>query len=174
MTSLEKNNEFKEAIAALQSTKEEEVLVALSYFRKRGNSATVEAIVQLLLKPQSPAIENEVTNYLFDLQDDTAIQPLIDAIEDYRFKAHKAVLIAAFWQAAIDGSDHLSFFIEQLQEASYEEILEIITVIENLNGPFIETEIMECIDRLNEIVYEEGDEEKRTLLLSLNEVLNQL
>jgi formate dehydrogenase maturation protein FdhE len=170
----EKQNAFKPMLAALSSGEEQQIISAIGQLRKKGNATTVQAVIDVLLQQPSPLIESEINSYLNDLQDDAAIQPLIDSIGDYRFKPYKAMLIAAFWQSAIDASDHLLFFIEQLEEASYEELLEIITVIENLNGPFVETEIMESISRLNEFVYEAEDEEKRNLLESLNEVLNQL
>ena len=169
-----KENEFKPLLKSLQSGDESEVLNAIKTLRSKGSASTVEAIIALLGDQPSQAILDEVSSYLFDLQDDVGLQPIIDAIGNEQFTQHKSLLISALWQSAVDASDHLLFLVELLERASYQETLEVITVIENLKGPFMEEEAIESVSRLDEIIYEEQDEQKRNLLISLNEVLNQL
>ena len=147
---------------------------AIRKLREKGNQKTITAVLSLLVERPSANVLEEIRRFLFDLKNDAAIEPLIETIGDSRFAEFKSLLISTFWQSSLDGSDHLLFFIEQAYQASYEELLEIITVIENLNGPFTEDEILNGVTILNEFMEEEDDEQKRNLLISMVEVLNQI
>ena len=169
----EKKEAFKAILADLRSDREGVVIDALQSLREKGNDATTRQVIRLLAGNPSLKIETEALNYLLDLKHDAAIEPLIEAIEDPDLKKYKAALISVFWQSSLDGSDHLMFFIDQVYNASYEEILEILTVIENFKGPFPEDDLFEAIARLNEFMEEEDQEEKIKLMSGMIEVLNQ-
>ena len=74
---------------------------------------------------------------------------LMEAIQDPKNKKDKGRLIAACWEAGLDCSDHLLFFIDLALENDYLISLEALTVIESMEGPFKSGELKKGIDKLN-------------------------
>ena len=150
------------------------VLAALKKSRKEGNSVIFKAILDTLKSTDEPTVESEIIAFLFDLKDESSITVLIDALEDDDMQYYWSFLVATFWQAAIDGSGHLDVFVKKAIEGDYMTTLEALTVIENFDSAFDEQLLQEMTMDLNMATEEEEDEDKKALLLSLVEVVQNL
>src|SRR5690606_35299422 len=73
----EKKDPFKALLADLHSPKDDVVLSAIRSLRDRGNAQTTREVIRLLANEPSPAVESEVLEYLLDLKDDAAVDPLM-------------------------------------------------------------------------------------------------
>lgn len=150
------------------------VLDAIKRNRKEGNQKTFKALLETLGKTDEPTVESAIIEFLFDLKDTSATTELIRVLEDNSLEFYNSFLIAAFWQSKLDGSDHLSLFVKHAIKGDYMVCLEALTVIENFDSAFSESEIQSCSLDLAEAIEEEQNSDQLALLKSLKEVVDEL
>lgn len=168
-----KKNRFNNILTDLASDNTKKVLTALKQLRKHGKPEAIKPIIDVLTNTKDEAVKQEITTFLYDLKDESTIQALIDLVENEKYAASKSLLISIFWQSALDGSNHLSFFIQQAVKGDYMTCIECLTVIENFDATFQEEEIMDATYDLSEAI-ENEDSEKKNLLISLHSVVSSL
>jgi hypothetical protein len=150
------------------------VLDAIKRNRKEGNQKTFKALLETLGKTDEPTVESAIIEFLFDLKDTSATAELIRVLEDNSLEFYNSFLIAAFWQSKLDGSDHLSLFVKHAIKGDYMVCLEALTVIENFDSAFSESEIQSCSLDLAEAIEEEQNSDQLALLKSLKEIIEEL
>ena len=150
------------------------VLEAIAKNRKDGNAKTFKTLLSVLKDTDEPTIEAEIIQFLFDLKDEDSIPILIDAIQDKEMYYYQSFLVSTFWQSAIDGSDHLSLFVETAISGEYLTTLEALTVIENFDRAYPQSELLELEADINEAAEKELNEYKKALLVSLSDVVRNL
>lgn len=160
--------------AKLRSNSEDTVLDTLDLIRDEGNSKILPAVLDLLADTDNPEIEAGIIQLLFDLRDEEAVPYLVAALNNQRLKYYYSFLISAFWQSALDGSDHLTLFVTKAIKGDYMVCLEALTVIENFDTAFENNEIQHCASLLMEAIEREKAGEKKELLKSMLEVIEQL
>ncbi|MBL4707804.1 MAG: HEAT repeat domain-containing protein [Flavobacteriales bacterium] len=150
------------------------VLEAIKKNRKEGNSSTFKALLDLLKDTDEPLIEANIIEFLYDLKDEESIPVLVQAIQDEEYAFYHNFLVAAFWQSAIDGADYLEVFLKAAIKGEYMTTLEALTVIENFDSAFAQEDLMNYESELNEAIEGEENEDKKALLISINDVVRNL
>ena len=150
------------------------VLEAIAKNRKDGNAKTFKALLSVLKDTDEPTVEAEIIQFLFDLKDEDSIPILIEAIQDKEMHYYQSFLVSAFWQSAIDGSDHLELFVKTGISGEYLTTLEALTVIENFDRAYPQSELLELEADINDAVENELNEDKKALLVSLSDVVRNL
>lgn len=150
------------------------VLAAIKKNRKEGNSATFKALLDTLKETDEPTVEASIIEFLYDLKDEESVPVLIQAIEDEEMTYYHSFLVAAFWQSAIDGSEHLDVFVRAAIKGEYMTSLEALTVVENFDSSFSEMDLLDYEVDLNEALEKEENEDKKALLVSLTDVVRNL
>lgn len=144
------NKKLKALIEKLYSGSDNTVIETIDELRKHGAAEAILPLVETLVSHPSEKVKSEIIDFLFDLKVDEALQPLITAIADKRNKEYKNTLISALWHSSLDASEHLTFLVEQAIGGDYLTCLEVLTVVENLNGPFQPDEIENLLTLLDE------------------------
>ncbi len=144
------NKNLKALIEKLYSGSDTTVIETINELRKHGSAEAILPLVETLVSHPSEKVKSEIIDFLFDLKLDEALQPLITAIADKRNKEYKNTLISALWHSSLDASEHLTFLVEQAISGDYLTCLEVLTVVENLNGPFQPDEIENLLTLLDE------------------------
>lgn len=165
---------IKSILSDFQSSNEQIVLDAIKRNRKEGNNKTFEALLQTLKKTDEPTVEAAIIEFLYDLKDQGSVDVLVEALQDKQMAYYDSFLIAAFWQSAIDGSDHLPLFVRKAIEGDYMVCLEALTVVENFDSQFNNETIIELEADLDEAIEAESEKDKMNLLISLRKVLSAL
>lgn len=147
---MSENKKLKSLIEKLSSGSDTTVIDAVNELREHGGELSVAPIIETLVSHPSERVKSEIIDFLFDLKSEDALKPLIAAIADKRNKEYKNTLISALWHSSLDASDHLTFLVEQAITGDYLTCLEVLTVVENLNGPFDNAELETLIDTINE------------------------
>jgi len=150
------------------------VLDAIKKSRKDGNAKTFQAILNTLKDTDEPTVEAAIIEFLYDLKDEESIPVLVDAIENEEMSYYHSFLVSAFWQSAIDGSDHLDLFVRAAIKGEYMTSLEALTVIENFDSAFSQSELLDYEADLNEAAENEENQDKKALLISLGDVIRNL
>jgi HEAT repeat protein len=165
---------IKAILKDLQANDPKIVLDAISRNRKDGDENTFRALLNTLKATDEPDVEAAIIQFLYDLKDEKSIPVLIEAIQDMEMSYYHSFLVAAFWQAAIDGSEHLDVFVKAAINGEYMTSLEALTVIENFDSAFAQSELENYVADINVAIEEEENEEKKKLLQSLVEVIGNL
>ena len=150
------------------------VLEAITKSRKDGNAKTLEAMLAVLKETDEPLVESKIIEFLFDLKVDESVSILIAAVQDEEMVYYQNFLVSAFWQSAIDGSDYLDVFVKTAISGEYLTTLEALTVIENFDRAYPQSELLELETDILEAIEKEINEDKKTLLVSLADVVRNL
>lgn len=129
------------------------------------NDDKIANLVNLLTEPANKEYRRDVLTALRENQQN-AIPILIEAIRTHRELENLHLLIAACWEAELNFSNYLPFFIQLSIEESYLPAMEAMTVIENMQGPFDKQEVNKSIKQV-EAFLAKGDHEKSPLLKQL-------
>lgn len=170
----EDSKTIKSILNDFKASDEKIVLNAIKRNRADGNAKTFRALLQTLKETDEPTVEAAIIEFLFDLKDLSSGDVLAEALENKEMEFYHSFLIAAFWQSAIDGSEHLSLFVKRAINGDYMVCLEALTVIENFDSLFSNEEILNCEADLVEAIETEKEIDKKALLVNLKEVVRKL
>ena len=173
MTATKKNNRLNNIIADLSSSEEKKVLTAIKQLRKHGKKEAIKPLIELLSSSNNDEIKTEITALLFDLKDQSVVEEIIDAIESNNYPSEMATLISIFWQSALDSSEHITTIVRQTIKGDYMVGIEVLSVLDNYDATFQETEIEDLKFDLDEAIEEETSE-KRNLLVSIRMAVDGL
>jgi len=165
---------IKQIKTALSSSTKAQLLEGIKLSRAHANRETFELMLKLLKETDEAEVEAAIIQFLYDLKDESSVEPLIAALQDESMRYYHAFLIAAFWQSAIDGSPYIEIFVKKAIEGEYMVSLEALTVVENFDSSFPDDLLMELDADLMEAIESEEQEEKRNLLISMKEVVSKL
>ena len=110
---------------------------------------------------------------MFDLKDQSVVEELIKAIDNDKYNNEKATLISIFWQSSLDSSEHITTIVKQAIKGDYLVGIEVLSVIDNYDTTFQETEIEDLKFDLDEAIQTE-ETEKRDLLISIRSAMDAL
>ncbi|MAY82506.1 MAG: hypothetical protein CMP59_00055 [Flavobacteriales bacterium] len=168
------SKEIKQIKTALSSSNKEQVLEGIKLSRAHANRQTFGLMLKSLKDTDEPEVEAAIIQFLYDLKDESSVEPLIEALKNDDMTYYHSFIIAAFWQSAIDGSAYLDVFVEKAIKGEYMSSLEALTVIENFDSSFPSDLLMDLDADLTEAIESEESEEKKNLLISLKEVVGNL
>lgn len=125
----------------------------------------VSNLISLLTSTENREFKNDALKII---KEKKGLDVLMSAIS--RTKKNKHVLIAACWEADIDASEHLDFFLNIALKEDYLSTLEAITVIENMEGSFSTEQIKKAIAEVRMVNTSESSD-KHPLLVDLISIL---
>ena len=83
------------------------------------------------------------------------------------------MLISIFWQSSLDSSEHISSIVKQAIKGDYLVGIEVLSVIDNYDATFQETEIEDLKFDLDEAIQTETTE-KTNLLITIRSAIDSL
>lgn len=152
-----------------KSAEEKELLNIIDSIRKTGNIKAIPLLFKLIVSTENDDIQNEISHLIFDIKDVKIIPHLFEAIENPALIKFQRVLVSACWESGINYSMHLDFFVNLAAKSDYLTCLECLTVIENMEGPFDEKMLDQCMELSKNAA--DAEDGKFDLLHSIWEVL---
>ena len=116
----------------LNSKDDKVTLENIEKLRSKGNINDLPAILDYLVDPSSPVVEKALYNFIFDIKDLKAVDPIVAAIQNSKYQGIQNKLIEMCWQSSLNFSNHLGLFVNLLIEGNFEIAFEAFTVIENM------------------------------------------
>lgn len=156
--------ELKEMQAGLKSKDAKVILKTLKTIHKKGDVSLITPMLKIWADAPNELISKEIDTILKDLKDEEAVAPLVAALEDEDLKAIRPQLVSIFWQSRLDASRHLQQFVDLAISGNYMESLETLTVIENMEGPFEEEELLDAMVAVKQALEKNADSDKKPLL----------
>ncbi|MDB4533299.1 hypothetical protein N9242_00385 [Vicingaceae bacterium] len=173
MAETKTGNRVKNIITDLSSSDDKKVFTALKQVRKHGKREAITPLLDLLCSTSNEEIKNEIAAILFDLKDQSVVEDLIVALEDDKYNDEKTTLVSIFWQSALDSSEHITTIVKQAINGNYIVGIEVLSVIDNYETTFQETEIEDLKFDLDEAIQTE-ETEKRDLLITIRSAIDAL
>ncbi len=168
-----KNTRLQNIIKDLAASEEKKVLTAIKQLRKHGKPEAIRPIAELLKNTTNEIVKSEVISLLYDLKEQNVVDEIMSVIEDDYFVDEKAILISIFWQSSLDGSEHISLLVKEAIKGDYMICIEVLTVIENFDATFQETEVEDLKFDMDEAIAQE-ESEKINILIGIRKILDEL
>lgn len=170
-----KKNQTEKLIEGLQSEDTKSVLKTLVKVEKNGNKDLIIPLIKLGVKREEFEIREYVQKILFNLKISSAHSIILDELDKMAENPFRKDLIAAVWNAEIDGMDHLDTFVRIAVEGSFYEAIECLTVIEESNGELIEEKILDSLLLLKQFLDNPKSEEdiKLPIIQNIHEKVSQ-
>ena len=144
----------------LQSEEDVILLGALKKVRTMGNEKTIPFLVNILVNPEtSSEVYEKTKKTLYDLRYSKAAEPLIEALKLPSTKGHRHVIVATFWESRLDGTPYIEPLVEVAIDNDYLTCLEVLTVIENLDGRVDDDMVNRSIELLNMALMKHSEKE---------------
>lgn len=167
---------IKELLTQLRSGEEKKISKALQSLQVHGEAKVIEPILDVWIDGVSEKNEKEIIEFLSSLKDSYSTEPIMEAINSDKYKALRQPLLNSIWNTKVDFSEYLADFVKIATQGDFMDTLECLTIIENLEGPFLEEDLLEAQVSLSE--YAENrkstDDTKAKLISELAILLKDL
>ncbi|MFK7756945.1 MAG: hypothetical protein AB8B53_08460 [Flavobacteriales bacterium] len=120
----------------LFSSDETKVLTALATIEKDGSRGMVEPVLELLVRSDSEAVKQEVLNQMSQLKIGDMEDLFMEKLQHEDFKSYQQQVIACMWNSGMNPINHLDVLAEVAVKGDYMTALEVLTLVENMEGPF--------------------------------------
>jgi len=157
----EDNKRIEDLKRDLFSTDEAVVVSALSKCRETGNHNLVLPLINLFAASESALVKENVADVLEALQEDS-------------LRAVRRDVLHFMWNSGLQPTDRLTELVELTVRSEFEEILECLTLIESMDGPFAEEQIEESSYILREWIAGHSNDDSLTLMVEFLKVVEDL
>ena len=107
-----------------------------------------------------------ILEFLACLKDRKARSVMMDLIQQTDLKEYQQLLLSTIWNSPLDYTDYLEVFVDLALKGDFIITLECLTIIENLDGPFEEADILEAQLHLKEYLESTTKTDEKSILMS--------
>lgn len=170
------NQKIKELLLELNSNEVKRVEKALSALKVHGNKTVIRPLFEVLLISENEEISSQIWSFLHDLRDEKVIPEMMSCVLDEKYLSIRLNVLNSIWNSKIDYSAYLSDFVQLAIGGDFMTALECLTILENLEGPFEETQLLEAKLMLTEtyIPTQEKDGQKKQLMSDIAVFVQQI
>lgn len=161
----QKKVKLTEALKQFQQGSLNEALSALKVFEQQGD-ISILPIVFNQLRACEHVLEKAILAFLADIQKPEAVEVMVNFLAEEKDPVLRQKLLTTIWNSKLSYDNHLPFFVMLASTGDFMQALECLTIIENMQGPFEEHELLEAQLLLKEYVEEakSEDEQKRQIM----------
>jgi len=154
MTVVKKNQKkLQEASSHLQKKDLTSLTAALSIYKDYGHPSVLPELFNSL-QGRERAEQQLILSFLADIQDTDAIEQFIAYLQEESNPELRKLVLSAIWNSKLPFDAHLPFFVMLASQGDYLEALDCLTIIENMSGPFDESQLLESQLLLKEYIEE--------------------
>lgn len=179
-----KKSKLIEIIKDLKSTDPKKISKAIKSLEIHGDTSVLRVMCDRLLEGDlNEKNSKEIMEFISSLKDSSAAVEMIDLINDDKYLSIRQPLLTTIWNMKVDFSGYIDEFVHIAVFGDFMETLECLTIIENMEGPFMEEDILESQLHLKRYLEGEGQQDKQKaqllseialLIKDINEGLTEL
>lgn len=160
----------EDLVKDLKASDEQLVLAALNKIKTHG---TVKIIPDLLAfwYQSEGEMQQAVSEILYSLKDKKVIPVLFETLDKTTLAAEREKIISIFWNAGLEPKEYLSKLVIIAIEGEFMEAVECLTVIENMEPPFPEDQLMDSLLNLKEYFSKNPSGEKVNIIRSIATII---
>lgn len=166
MADKKKDVKLKQIMLDLATDDVKKISKAIKALEANGDPSVIKPLAEKLLSGVSEKNQKEILELFSSFKDTSITAEMMDLIEDTHFLPIRQLLLSTIWNTKVDFSDYIDEFVQIAAEGNFMETLDCLTIIENLEGPFMEENILEAQLHLKSYMEKPGakDEQKAQLL----------
>ncbi|MDG1331067.1 MAG: hypothetical protein P8P74_01970 [Crocinitomicaceae bacterium] len=144
-------------IADLSSEDPKKVKKAIKSLEVHGNATVIKPLFHAL-KGGALAEKHQATilELLCSLKDTSVVPEVMDVLEDKELLEVRPLALTAVWNMKVDFSGYIDDFVLIATQGTFMEAIDCLTIIENMDGPYMEENILESQLHLKNYL-EKGD-----------------
>ncbi len=127
----------------VQSGVPEKVITALDALQVSGNDSVIEPLIRSINLQTDEKSSAEIIEFLCSLKSTSASKEVMACLKNPELSDLKVQILSTIWNSPLDYSEYLAEFVNLAVKGDFLVILECLTILENLNGPFEEADILE-------------------------------
>lgn len=164
--SIKKEKIHEDLVKGLQATDEQLVLNTLDKIKSVGTSKIIPDLLQLWFR-SSGEIKQHAMEILYSVKDKDAMEVLMDELNKSKISEHREKILSIFWNAGLEPKKYLSHLVNIAIQGEFMETMECLTIIESMEPPLPEDQLMDCLLSLKEYFATNPQGEKVTLIRSI-------
>lgn len=173
MADKKKANKLKQIMLDLVTDDPKKITKSVKALETHGDASVIKPLAEKLLTGVSEKNEKEILELFCSLKDSSVTAEIMDVIEDVHYRDIREQMLSIVWNTKVDFSDYIDEFVQIAVEGSFMETLDCLTIIENMEGPFMEENILEAQLHLKNYIEHTDDKDKKKAQL-LSEIALQL
>lgn len=142
------------------------VTTALDALQVYGDETVIAPLIRALDQQKEERSAAEILEFLSSLKSSASIEKVMECLNDPSLEHQRINILSTIWNSPLDYSDYLAEFVALAVKNDFLVTLECLTILENLEGPFNEKDVLESQLLLKN--YHEGrypkDEQKDRLI----------
>ncbi|MEQ8323552.1 MAG: hypothetical protein RIC15_08205 [Vicingaceae bacterium] len=158
----------------ISTANDAELLNMLPELRKSGRSILVQPLIKRWRMSQSEELSEALFHLFCDIKDQETLSYFMEAISVETDNHFLNSLLSVLWLSSLDASEHLHDLISVALSGDFMTVVEVSTIIENMDVEFNEDEVMEAMYQIDERLTEESDQEYIVVFQQLKEIVNKL
>lgn len=157
VSKVQQATKIKQLLQDIESNQSAKISTALDGLQLVGDERVIAPLVDVLRKLSA---ENQalVVEFLSSLKHTPSKAEIMKAVLDDTNGDVLTILLSTIWNSPLDYSEYIGEFVRLAVQRDFMVTLECLTILENLEGPFEESHILECQLQLRD--YLEGAHEK--------------
>lgn len=162
-----KQQKLNKIIVDLNSVDPKKVSKAIKSLETNGDATVIIPLADRLLLDINEKNKSELIELLSSLKDTSARGELMAIVDDEKYLSIRQEILSVIWNTKIDFSGYVDEFVFIAIHGDFLEAIDCLTIIENLEGPFMEEDLLESESHLKTyMTSEEPKDEKRSFILS--------
>ena len=151
----------------LKSESEVKSTTAILELASIGDLSVIPDLIEVLKQKAGTNIQKQTSKLLSDIQMSGAAEVFIQQIRKEESQEALKLILPILWESKLDFSEFLADFVEVSVSGDYLIALDCLTIIENMPGPFSESQLLEAQLHLKEFVQNiESSDERKSQILS--------
>ena len=160
-----KQDKIDTLLKELTSSNLTKVKTALDGLELIGNETVIYPILRLLTPTEEHNDKNQLLQeFLCTIKDSAVKDTIINSLSEEEFKPIRNKVLSVIWNSPLDFSEYLDYFVRIAIEGTFMESVECLTILENLEGPFEEEQLMEAQVILSSLKDQKFDVQKSTII----------
>lgn len=143
MAAKEEGKKLKKILEDLKSSDAKVVAKSIKALETHGDASAIKPLADLLLAGTTEKNTASIIELLSSLKDTSITADMMDVLDDDKYRPIRQVILTTIWNTKVDFSDYVDDFVLIATTGDFMEALECLTIIENLEGPFMEESILE-------------------------------
>jgi len=171
----ESNKErFSQIRRNLQSGNKDLILEGIQDAAEHGNLSLLADLLTVYRDNTDTEIRNELDGILNNLKITGTEEVFVEALLDKSFAAVHTQILAFMWSSGLNIPEHLSVLVRVCLSGSFMQALEGFTLIESMDGPFPEEQILDSLLQVRAYLEKAVSGEMKELVQQLDAFLKEL
>lgn len=158
-------------IEQLMSTDKVEVLKAISIVKDSENVNYIQPLVSVWINNEDAEVKDQLNQMLNTLKVKGFESQLMECLRKANWKTHYGAIMALIWNAGGNPSSYIHELIQIAIQGGPETMLECFSIIEVMEGPIPEDQLIESQSFLHQVHQAEKDDYKKNLIALLSNAL---